>query len=66
MKCSSGSRKTANLSESINQRLNMYAIAVVVAVLSVVALPGGPRRRLSILPLTSNWANTPSTLTTMG
>ena len=38
MKLFPGLRKTANLSESDQPQINMYALAVVVAVLSVLVL----------------------------
>jgi hypothetical protein len=47
----SGPRKTAsNLSEPVDQHLNMYAIAAVVAVVSVLALPQPSEARIVYTP----------------
>jgi hypothetical protein len=47
MKRSSGPRKTANLSESVHQHLNMYAIAAGAAGVGMLAL--APRSEAKIV-----------------
>jgi hypothetical protein len=51
MKHSSGPRKTANLSESVHQQLNICAIAAFVAVLSALALAGRSEAKIVYTPV---------------
>jgi hypothetical protein len=51
MNTPSGPRKTTNLSESVQQHLNMYAIAAIVAALSVLALSERSEAKIVYTPV---------------